>query len=379
MRLGKRLENLVVSDIRAMSRACDAVGGINLGQGICDLPTPPPVAAAAKLAIDENKVVYTAPEGIAPLRDAIAKKIDRTYGLTVDPAREVVVTSGATGGFAATCLALFDPGDEVILFEPYYGYHLNTLLTLGLAPVLVPTLPPEWRFDPAALRAAITPKTRAIVICTPSNPSGKVFDDAELELVAALAREHDLIVVTDEIYEHILFEGAVHTPIARKIPERTVTLSGFSKTFAITGWRLGYLTAPADAVKRVVVAHDLLYVCAPTPLQHAMVAALEMPADYYEAMGRAYATKRAILCDALADAGFTPYVPRGAYYVLADIRKLGAPNAKAACMSLLDRARIAAVPGTSFYSNPVGETLARFCFAKEESELREAARRLRSL
>jgi aminotransferase len=381
MRIGQRLASLVISDIRAMTRACDAVGGINLGQGICDLPTPPPVARAAIEAVEANRVVYTAPEGIAPLRTAVADKLRARYGLSYDPASEVVITSGATGGFAAACLALFDPGDEVILFEPYYGYHLNTVLTLGLRPVLVPTLPPDWSFDPEALRRAITPRTRGVVVCTPANPSGKVWTPAELDALAALCAEHDLLAITDEIYEHILFDGASHVPLASRphARERTVSLSGFSKTFAVTGWRLGYLSAPADLARRITVAHDLLYVCAPTPLQHAMVAGLAMPESYYTELSASYARKREILCTALADAGLTPYVPRGAYYVLADVRRLGQPNAKAAAMALLERAGIASVPGTSFYKNPVGETLARFCFAKEDSVLEEAARRLRAL
>lgn len=381
MRIGGRLGSLVVSDIRAMSRACDAVGGINLGQGICDLPTPPPVARAATRAIEENRVVYTAPEGIAPLREAIARRVEARYGLAYDPASEVVVTSGATGGFAAAALALFEPGDELVLFEPYYGYHYNTLVTMGLVPKLVPTRPPEWAIDDDALARAIGPKTRGIVVCTPSNPSGKVFSSAELDRIARLAEEHDLLVVTDEIYEHIVFEGATHVPLATRgaARARTVTLSGFSKTFAITGWRLGYLTAPAELARRMTIAHDLLYVCAPTPLQHAMVDALAMPSSYYEGMARDYADKRAILCDALADAGLTPYVPKGAYYVLADLRKLGLERSKEAAMHLLEKTGIACVPGTSFYADPVGETLGRFCFAKEVSVLREAAARLRAL
>jgi aminotransferase len=381
MRIGKRLESLVISDIRSMSRACDAVGGINLGQGICDLPTPPPVAAGAKQAIDENRVIYTAPEGILPLRRAVADKIERLYALQYDPEREVVVTAGATGGFAAACLALFDPGDEVILFEPYYGYHLNTLLTLGLTPKLVPTKPPSWDFDPNALHEAVSHKTRGIVLCTPANPSGKVWRTDELDLVADVCERHDLIAVTDEIYEHILFGDAKHVPLATraKARERTVTLSGFSKTFAITGWRLGYLTAPEALARRMTVAHDLLYVCAPTPLQHAMLPGLAMPATYYVEMQRSYAEKRDILCDALEAAGLRPYVPDGAYYVLADIRKLDRPTAKEASMLLLERTKIASVPGTSFYADPVGETLARFCFAKENDVLEEAAKRLRAL
>jgi aminotransferase len=381
MKLGARLASLVISDIRSMSRACEAVSGINLGQGICDLPTPPPVARGAHEAIDANHVVYTAPEGIAPLRTAIADKIRRTYGLDFDPVSEVVVTSGATGGFATACLALFDPGDEIILFEPYYGYHLNTVLTLGLTPVLVPTRPPDWAVDIDALRRAITPKTRGVVVCTPANPSGKVWTTEELDRLAAVIEEHDLIAITDEIYEHIVFDGCAHVPLATRgsARERTVTISGFSKTFAITGWRLGYLTAPPEMARRMTVAHDLLYVCAPTPLQHAAVAGLGMPASYFEELSQSYAKKRDILCTALADVGLTPYLPRGAYYVLADIRRLKASGAKAAAMMLLERTKIASVPGTSFYADPVGETLTRFCFAKEDDVLEEAARRLRAL
>jgi aminotransferase len=381
MRLGARLANLAISDIRAMTRACDAVQGINLGQGICDLPTPPTVAAGAIDAIKSNKVVYTPPEGIAPLRKAIAEKVSRRYGLSYDPNGEVVVTSGATGAFAASCLALFDPGDEIVLFEPYYGYHLNTVITMGLKPVLVPLLPPAWSFDRAAFERVITPRTRAVVVCTPSNPSGKVWSRAELDDLAAACEAHDLIALTDEIYEHILFDGTEHVPLATRgrARERTVTISGFSKTFAVTGWRLGYITAPAEIARRITVAHDLLYVCAPTPLQHAMIAGLSMPESYYASLTADYSRKREILCSALADAGLTPHVPRGAYYVLADIRKLGAANAKAAAMALLERTGIASVPGTSFYVDAVGESLSRFCFAKEADVLEEAARRLRGL
>jgi len=371
----------VISDIRSMSRECDAVGGINLGQGICDLPTPLPVADAARDAITQNRVIYTAPEGILPLRVAIREKIRRTYGLEYDAQSEIVVTSGATGGFAAACLSLFDPGDEIILFEPYYGYHLNTILSLGLTPVLVPTRPPGWEIDFEALGRAVTPRTRAVVVCTPANPNGKVWTASELDRLAALLEQHDLLAITDEIYEHILFDGQAHVPLATRgrARERTVTISGLSKTFAITGWRVGYLTAPAELARRITITHDLLYVCAPTPLQHAVVAGLGMPESYYDDMARSYAKKRDILCSALADAGLTPHVPRGAYYVLADIRRLGEPTAKAAAMKLLERTRIASVPGTSFYRDPVGETLSRFCFAKEDDVLEEAARRLRAL
>jgi aminotransferase len=381
MKLGSRLGSLAISEIRSMSVACDAVGGLNLGQGICDLPTPPPVATAAREAISQNQAVYAAPEGLAKLRAGVHDKIQRVYGLDFDPATEIVITSGATGGFAAACLALFDPGDEIILFEPYYGYHLNTVLAFGLRPVLIPTRPPSWEVDFEALARAITPRTRAVVVCTPGNPSGKVWSPAELDRLLALLEERDLLAITDEIYEHILYDGRAHTPLASRgnARARTVTLSGFSKTFAITGWRLGYLTAPAEIAQRITVTHDILYVCAPTPLQHGVVAGLGMPASYYEALSQSYARKRDIFCSALTDAGLTPYVPEGAYYVLADVRRLGAPTSKAAAMKLLERAKIASIPGTSFYADPVGQTLTRFCFAKEDDVLEEAARRLRSL
>lgn len=381
MRIGSRLASLAISDIRAMTRACEAVGGINLGQGICDLPTPPPVAQGAIAAIETHQVVYTAPEGIHRLRTAVADKVRRWYDMQVDPSSEVVITCGATGGFAATCMALFDPGDEIVLFEPYYGYHLNTVIAFGMVPVLVPLLPPDWTFDPEALVRAITPRTRAVVVCTPANPSGKVWTATELDLLASVCERFDLLAITDEIYEHMVFDGAVHVPLATRdgARARTVTISGFSKTFAVTGWRVGYLIAPSELARRITVAHDLLYVCAPTPLQHAMVAGLGMPKTFFDDIAVSYARKREILCNALADAGLAPYVPRGAYYVLADVRRLGQPTARAAAMTLLERTGIASVPGTSFFANPVGETLVRFCFAKDDDVLEEAARRLRRL
>ncbi len=216
MRIGSRLANAAVSDIRAMTRACDAAGGINLGQGVCDLPTPEPVARAAHAAIEAGKAVYAPPEGVPALRQAVAKRVERDYGLSVDPMSEVVVTLGATGGFAAACLALLDPGDEVILFEPYYGYHYNTVVGLGMVPVLVPLRPPTWDVDFDELARAVTPRTRAIVVCTPGNPHGKVWTPSELDALGGLAESRDRVVITDEIYEHIVYEGAKHVPLATR-------------------------------------------------------------------------------------------------------------------------------------------------------------------
>lgn len=375
------MEGLAISDIRSMTRACDAVGGINLGQGVCDLPTPPPVALGAQRAIDEGRAMYTVPEGIAPLREAIARKLERRYELRYNSASEVLVTAGATGGFAAACMALFEPGDEVILFEPYYGYHYNTLIALGLRPVLVPMLPPDWSFELAAFDRAITSKTRGVVVCTPSNPSGKVWSRAELEALAQRMEALDLWAITDEIYEHFTYDGAQHTPLATVAgaKDRCVLLGGFSKTFSVTGWRLGYLAAHERAARAINVCNDLLYVCAPRPLQWAAVAGLSMPEEYYAELQSAYARKRRVLCDALIDAGLQPHEPQGAYYVLADVRSLKKSTAKEASMHILERCGVASVPGSSFFVDPVGETLARFCFAKEDAVLEEAARRLRTL
>ncbi len=215
--------------------------------------------------------------------------------------------------------------------------------------MLVATRPPDWAVDFDALARAITPRTRAMVVCSPANPSGKVWSEAELDRLAAILEEHDLLAITDEIYEHIVYDGQKHVPLATAAARaaRTVSISGLSKTFAITGWRVGYLTAPPELARRITVTHDLLYICAPTPLQHAVLAGLGMPDAYYDDLSRSYGRKRDILCSALADAGLTPYVPRGAYYVLADVRRLGAPSAKAAAMALLERTGIASVPGLS--------------------------------
>jgi len=363
-----------------MSLACQAVGGINLGQGVCDLPTPQHVAAGAIAAIGEHKAIYAPPAGVPELRAAAAHKIERSYGIKYDPLSEVVITSGATGGFAAAVLALCDPGDEVILFEPYYGYHYNTLVALGVTPVLVPLTPPDWRLDAEALDRYVTPRTRGLVVCSPSNPLGKVLTLDELDLLADFCRSHDLIAFTDEIYEHIVFDNRRHVPLASRpgMRDRCVTISGLSKTFSITGWRVGYLTAPAEAVSRIVIAHDLLYVCSPTPLQHgALAGLLNMPESYFTDLAASYQKKRDILCSALTEVGLTPYLPQGAYYVLCDARKLGEKTARAAAMKLLDRVGVASVSGASFYRDPIGETILRFCFAKEDDVLIEAAARLR--
>src|SRR5256714_12146696 len=319
--IGDRLRGLVQSDIRRMARECERVGGINLGQGICDLPTIPELVEGACDAIAGHKATYSKFEGIDLLRERIARKMAHYNNVPCDPAKEVVVTVGSSGGFAAAALATLNAGDEVILFEPYYGYHLNTLNVLGFNTKFVPLIAPEWTIDWNALRAAFTAKTKAIVVCTPSNPSGKMFTREELEKIGALCREFGTWIFTDEIYEYIVYDGRKHVSVA-SIPscrDLAITISGFSKTFSITGWRVGYVIADERVAGPIGLMNDLFAICAPTPLQWGVARALEIGDDYYRNMASDYQKKRDMLADALSEAGFTPSIPQGAYYMLAKI------------------------------------------------------------
>ena len=375
LRLSKIAPNLVQSEIRAMTMECDRVGGVNLAQGVCDTELPASVAEGAHQAIQDGYNIYTRLDGIAPLRDAIADKLRRDNHLTVDPSSEVLVTSGATAGFYAALMALLDPGDEVVLFEPFYGYHLNTLTALRIAPVTVPLAWGSWALDLDRLRAAITSKTRAIVVNSPSNPSGKVFSRAELEAIAAVAEEHDLFLFTDEIYEYFVFDGTEHISPATLpgMAERTISISGLSKTFSITGWRIGYLTASARWMPSIAYFHDLTYVCAPSPFQYGAAAGLlQLPVTFYIGLAAEYQAKRDMLCTALASAGLTPHIPAGAYYVLADVSSLPGGSAKEKARILLRDGGVAAVAGTAFFPEGRGENLLRFCFAKRDEELQRA-------
>ena len=361
---------------------CDAVGGVNLAQGVCDTEMPGVVADRAIEAIREGHNIYTRLDGIAPLREAIARKLQRDNQLTVDPGSEVLVTSGATGGFYAAVLALLDPGDEVILFEPYYGYHLNTLEALRIQPVTVSLQVGDWALDLDRLRAAITPRTRALLVNSPSNPCGKVFSRHELEWIAELVEEHDLFLFTDEIYEYFLYDGTQHISPATLsgMAERTISVSGLSKTFAITGWRIGYLTASARWLPSIAYFHDLTYVCAPSPFQNASAAGLfELPVSFYTNLSAEYEAKRDQLCSALVAAGLTPHVPAGAYYVLADVSSLPGDTAREKARTLLRKHGVAAVAGTAFFHEGRGENLLRFCFAKRDEDLRRACELLQSV
>ena len=381
MRIARRIRDLAQSDIRRMTRECERVGGLNLGQGICDLPTPPLVRDGAIAAIRENRSTYSFAEGARELREAIARKLGRDNGLSADPATEICVTVGASGAYAAAINALLDPGDGVLLFEPYYGYHLNAALVAGLTPEFLTLAPPDFALREEALEAAVTPRTRAVVVCSPSNPSGKMFSRDELAILARVAARRDLLVITDEIYEYIRYDGRAHVSPA-SIPglrERTVTIMGLSKTFSITGWRLGYTVAPPEMTRAITLVNDLYFVCAPTPLQLGVAAGFDAPRSYFDELQSSYQRKREVICQALGDARLPPVVPQGAYYVLADCSRLGFPTAREAAMHVLETTRVASVPGSAFYRGDGGEKLLRFCFAKDDGVLDDACRRLAAL
>ena len=373
---------IIQSEIRAMSVECDRVGGINLAQGVCDTDLPPFVADAATRAIHQGHNIYTRLDGIESLRQAIAAKLEGYNGISADPDSEVLVTSGATGALYAASLALLNPGDEVILFEPFYGYHVNTLLSLRVQPVPVSLSAPDWKLDLDALRSAITSRTRAIIVNTPCNPSGKVFHLDELQAVADLAIQHDLFVFTDEIYEYFLFDSTRHISMATLpgMAERTITISGLSKTFSITGWRIGYLAASRQWIPSIGYFHDLTYVCSPSPFQHGAAAGLvELPGSFYAELSTEYQQKRDQLCSALADAGLTPSIPEGAYYVLADATRVPGETAHKKARNLLAATGVAAVAGSAFFTQGRGENILRFCFGKKPEDLDRACAALRSL
>ena len=370
------------SEIRAMTTECARIGGINLAQGVCDTPVPAPVRDEAIAAIHAGHNIYTRMDGIERLRVAIAKKQQRDYGLDYDPETEVMVACGATAGLHAAAMALLNPGDEVILFEPFYGYHVNTLKSMRVTPVIVPLAAPDWTLSTDALLAAITPRTRAILVNTPANPSGKIFSRAELEAVCHACREHDLFLFTDEIYEYFVYDGAKHyCPAAFEgMRERTIVMSGFSKTFSITGWRLGYVTADARWMAAMAYFHDLTYVCAPSAFQHGAAAGLEqLPPSFYTDVAASHLSKRNRIVAALRDAGMEPSVPAGAYYVLASANRLAGRNAAEKSRTLLAATGVASVAGSAFFRPGGGEDLLRFCFAKQDHDLDEACARLRKL
>lgn len=380
--LSTRCDCVMQSEIRAMSVACARVGGINLSQGVCDTPVPAPVVQGAIDAMLSGRNTYTAHVGTRKLREAIASKQLRFTGMEIDPDSEIVVSAGATGAMYCTFMALLNPGDEVILFEPFYGYHVSTLRAVGGVPVFVPLQAPDWSFTLEQLEAAVSPRTRAILVNTPSNPSGKVFSHDELHQLAAFAEAHDLFVFTDEMYEHFLYDGATHCSIANLpgMRKRTVTISGLSKTFSVTGWRIGYALCDRKWAAAIGNFNDLVYVCAPAPLQMGVAAGLlSLGDDYYLGLAREYGARRDLFCSALEKAGLKPYIPQGAYYVLADVTSVPGSTSREKAMHILQQTGVASVPGSAFYHDSGGDNLVRFCFAKDDDVLVRACGLLETL
>jgi aminotransferase len=380
--LSRRIEGLSQAEIRAMTIACDRVKGINMAQGVCDTPAPRTVLQGAQRAIEQGVNTYTRYDGLAVLREALARKLADYNGVTADPETEITVSAGATGAFHAACLALLNPGDEVLVFEPFYAYHIHALVAVEAVPRFVPMRAPDWTFAPADLERAVTARTKGIIVNTPGNPSGKVYSRAELDWIAAFAAAHDLFVFTDEIYEYFLFDGRRHISFATLpgMAERTITIGGYSKTFSITGWRIGYSVAEAKWAQAIGAMNDLLYVCAPAPLQYGVAVGIdELPRSFYEELSRDYQGKRDRFCRSLAKAGLPPSVPQGAYYVLADVSRLPGATSKERAMHLLDKTGVAGVPGEAFFEGETGKRFMRFCFAKTDSVLDEACRRIEKL
>ena len=377
--LSYRSSRMIQSEIRNMSIECERVNGINLSQGVCDLELPLPVRMGATEAIAGGINHYTRYDGLPELRESISSKMLRYNKISADPEKNIVVSGGATGAFYCACLALLNPGDEVILFEPYYGYHVNTLLAANAVPVYVTLEPPTWSIDFDALERLVSSHTKGMMINTPANPSGKVFGRDELDQLAEFAIRHDLFVFTDEIYEYFVYDNSVHvSPGAlESIADRTITISGYSKTFSITGWRIGYAVCHEKWAQMIGYVNDLIYVCGPAPLQMGVARGIdELPASYYQSLCQQYSSKRDKLCSVLTRIGLEPYPPQGAYYILSNVNNLPGSSSKEKAMFLLNHSGVAAVPGNAFYADAKGENLVRFCFAKDDDIVEEACQRL---
>jgi aminotransferase len=377
-KLAGRTAGFTESVIREMTRLNSIHGGINLAQGFPNFAAPQALKDAAKRAIDADINQYAITWGAKSLRDALSRTYAELYGMTVDPETMLTVTCGATEAMISTLLALIDPEDEVIVLEPFYENYGPDTDIAGARPVYVPLRPPENVFDRDELRKAFGPRTKAIIVNTPNNPTGRVFTRDELSFIASLCVEHDVVAITDEIYEHIRYEGE-HIPIATLpgMAERTVTISGASKTFSVTGWRVGWIVAPPELTAGIRKVHDFVTVGAPAPLQEAVAAGLALGRPYYDSLGAEYRKRRDLLVAALQTAGFAPRRPEGAYYVLCDITPFGFDDDTQFARWLVSEVGVAGVPGSSFYSEPgLGKHLIRFTFCKTHDVLEAAAERL---
>ena len=370
------------SVIREMTRLAVEAKAVNLAQGFPDFSAPDEVKRAAQDAIEENFNQYAITWGAKPFRDAIAEKYRRLYGLDYDPEREITVCCGSTEGMIASMLAVTNPGDEVIVFEPYYENYWPDTLLCDAQRKLVSLRPPDWTFDPDELRAAFSSKTKAIILNSPNNPTGKVFARRELEFIAKLCEEFDVLAITDEIYEHILYGSASHLPIAtiEGMRERSILVNSMSKTYSVTGWRVGWVLAAPDLTDSIRKVHDFLTVGAAAPLQQAGVTALNLPDSYYSKLASGYQQRRDLLLGLLERAGFRCFRPDGAYYIMTDVGNFGFPDDHTFVRHMIEHCGVAAVPGSSFFEESrEGASLIRFCFCKKYETLEEAGNRLRTL
>src|SRR5271169_4348931 len=385
--LSDKVELFTESVIREMTRQAMLHGAVNLAQGFPDFPAPAEIKRAAQEAVAADVNQYAITWGAKNLRNAIARQMQEWQGIAVDPETQITVCCGSTEAMISTLLAVCNKGDEVVIFEPFYENYGPDSVLSGAKPVFVKLRPPvtpdaEWTFDERELRAAFHSQTKAIILNTPNNPTGKVFTLSELELIRDLCIEFNVLAITDEIYEHILYDGTQHISMARLegMSERTVTINGLSKSYSVTGWRVGWAVAPPAITNAIRKVHDFLTVGAPAPLQEAGAVALSLPASYYRELADRYRTRRDHLIPALEKAGFVCYRPRGAYYVMTDISVFGFANDVEFAAHLVKDIGIACVPGSSFYKHPKdGSQQVRFAFCKKPETLDEAARRLEKL
>src|SRR5262245_48401952 len=381
MLAAKRTSTFTESVIREMTRIANQHEAINLAQGFPDFPMPEPMKEAACAAINGDINQYAITWGSTALRLAVAEKYRKWYGLDVDADRHITVTCGATEAMASVFLALVDPGDEVIVLEPFYENYGPDAILAGASPVFVPLERPDWRLDPDRLRSAFNKKTKAIILNTPHNPTGRVFTQEEMQLVAELCEQYDAWVITDEIYEHIRYAGD-HLVMATfpRMRDRTITISGLSKTFSCTGWRLGYAIAPPEQTAAIRKVHDFLTVGAPAPLQAAGAVGMHFDAEYFNHLAKDYRGRRAVLVEALSEAGFDFSVPDGAYYILADFSKLSDLDDVEFAKWMTREVGVATVPGSSFYHDrALGRKMVRFAFCKKFETMKRATERLANL
>ncbi|MGE5483891.1 MAG: pyridoxal phosphate-dependent aminotransferase [Ignavibacteriales bacterium] len=385
-RLSDSTERFTESVIREMTRICDDIGGYNLAQGFPDFESPKAIKEAAIAAINAEWNQYPVTFGEPELRQAISKKVARYNGIKCDPETDITVTCGATEAMLASLKAIVNPGDEVVVFEPFYENYGPDAILSGASPRYVTLYPPDWSFSSSELAAAFNDRTKAIVINTPNNPTGKVFSQSELEEIAALCVKWDAYAITDEIYEHIVYDGARHISLATitGMEDRTVTINSVSKTYSVTGWRVGWAIAHQAITQRIRKVHDFMTIGAPTPLQHAAVVGLSFPDEYYAGLRERYEKAREYLHGVVLGAGFDAPMPRGAYYIMADaakpMKRLSAHDDFSFSRKLIELAGVATVPGSSFYASPnKGKNQVRFCYCKKWETLEAVARALEKL